>query len=77
MCLYTHTKLFIINYFNFKLDIDSDFAFFHYNMELFYARQSLQVYSEMSKAFRPSHADVTYDFKYGLRSIQVSIMHSC
>ncbi|KAL2897342.1 Chorismate synthase 1 chloroplastic [Bienertia sinuspersici] len=27
-------------------------------------------YSEMSKAYRPSHADATYDFKYGVRSIQ-------
>ena len=27
-------------------------------------------YSEMSIAYRPSHADATYDFKYGVRSIQ-------
>lgn len=27
-------------------------------------------YSEMSKAYRPSHADATYDYKYGLRSVQ-------
>ncbi|KZV37371.1 chorismate synthase 2, chloroplastic-like [Dorcoceras hygrometricum] len=27
-------------------------------------------YSEMAKAYRPSHADATYDFKYGVRSIQ-------
>ncbi|CAL9780599.1 unnamed protein product [Musa acuminata subsp. burmannicoides] len=27
-------------------------------------------YSEMSLAYRPSHADATYDFKYGLRAIQ-------
>ncbi|URD77307.1 Chorismate synthase [Musa troglodytarum] len=27
-------------------------------------------YSEMSIAYRPSHADATYDFKYGLRAIQ-------
>lgn len=27
-------------------------------------------YTEMSKAYRPSHADATYDFKYGVRSIQ-------
>uniref|UniRef100_A0A7C9CFP8 Chorismate synthase n=1 Tax=Opuntia streptacantha TaxID=393608 RepID=A0A7C9CFP8_OPUST len=27
-------------------------------------------YSEMSMAYRPSHADATYDFKYGVRSIQ-------
>ncbi|XP_071920932.1 chorismate synthase 2, chloroplastic-like isoform X1 [Coffea arabica] len=27
-------------------------------------------YSEMSKAYRPSHADATYDFKYGVRSVQ-------
>jgi len=33
--------------------------------------KSLQDYSEMSKAYRPSHADATYDFKYGLRSVQV------
>lgn len=28
-------------------------------------------YSEMSVAYRPSHADATYDFKYGVRAIQV------
>uniref|UniRef100_A0A7N0T6U9 Chorismate synthase n=1 Tax=Kalanchoe fedtschenkoi TaxID=63787 RepID=A0A7N0T6U9_KALFE len=27
-------------------------------------------YSEMSVAYRPSHADATYDFKYGVRSVQ-------
>ncbi|XP_051121314.1 chorismate synthase 2, chloroplastic-like [Andrographis paniculata] len=27
-------------------------------------------YSDMSVAYRPSHADATYDFKYGVRSIQ-------
>ncbi|ONL96150.1 Chorismate synthase chloroplastic [Zea mays] len=27
-------------------------------------------YSEMSKAYRPSHADATYDFKYGVRAVQ-------
>lgn len=27
-------------------------------------------YSEMSIAYRPSHADATYDFKYGIRSVQ-------
>jgi len=27
-------------------------------------------YSEMSVAYRPSHADATYDFKYGVRAIQ-------
>ncbi|CAA6660058.1 unnamed protein product [Spirodela intermedia] len=27
-------------------------------------------YAEMSKAYRPSHADATYDWKYGVRSIQ-------
>ncbi|KAL2555361.1 Chorismate synthase [Forsythia ovata] len=27
-------------------------------------------YSEMSLAYRPSHADATYDFKYGVRSVQ-------
>lgn len=25
----------------------------------------------MSKAYRPSHADATYDYKYGVRSVQV------
>lgn len=30
-----------------------------------------QDYSEMSKAYRPSHADATYDYKYGVRSVQV------
>ncbi|KAK2971658.1 hypothetical protein RJ640_010899 [Escallonia rubra] len=27
-------------------------------------------YNEMSLAYRPSHADATYDFKYGVRSVQ-------
>ncbi|KAI3516097.1 hypothetical protein L1887_15007 [Cichorium endivia] len=27
-------------------------------------------YSEMSMAYRPSHADATYDFKYGVRSVE-------
>ncbi|KAI9157506.1 hypothetical protein LWI28_023631 [Acer negundo] len=27
-------------------------------------------YSEMSAAYRPSHADATYDMKYGVRSVQ-------
>ncbi|KAK1266866.1 hypothetical protein QJS04_geneDACA015358 [Acorus gramineus] len=27
-------------------------------------------YTEMSMAYRPSHADATYDFKYGVRSVQ-------
>ncbi|KAH9288359.1 hypothetical protein KI387_032476 [Taxus chinensis] len=27
-------------------------------------------YSEMALAYRPSHADATYDFKYGVRSVQ-------
>ncbi|XP_057784581.1 chorismate synthase 1, chloroplastic-like [Salvia miltiorrhiza] len=27
-------------------------------------------YTEMSQAYRPSHADATYDFKYGVRSVQ-------
>lgn len=26
-------------------------------------------YSEMSVAYRPSHADATYDFKYGIRAV--------
>jgi chorismate synthase len=25
----------------------------------------------MAKAYRPSHADATYDFKYGVRAVQV------
>ncbi|TQD99126.1 hypothetical protein C1H46_015245 [Malus baccata] len=29
-----------------------------------------QVYDEMSVAYRPSHADRTYDQKYGIRSVQ-------
>lgn len=32
-----------------------------------------QDYSEMSLAYRPSHADATYDMKYGVRSVQVLI----
>ena len=31
----------------------------------------MQDYSEMAKAYRPSHADATYDFKYGVRAVQV------
>uniref|UniRef100_A0ACD5TVX7 Uncharacterized protein n=1 Tax=Avena sativa TaxID=4498 RepID=A0ACD5TVX7_AVESA len=27
-------------------------------------------YTEMAKAYRPSHADLTYDLKYGVRSVQ-------
>ncbi|GMP22677.1 hypothetical protein CsSME_00000594 [Camellia sinensis var. sinensis] len=30
----------------------------------------LKDYSEMSIKYRPSHADATYDFKYGVRSVQ-------
>ena len=29
----------------------------------------------MSKAYRPSHADATYDFKYGVRSVQVTVLN--
>ncbi|KAB1219085.1 Chorismate synthase, chloroplastic [Morella rubra] len=32
--------------------------------------QRLHHYGEMSIAYRPSHADATYDMKYGVRSIQ-------
>ena len=32
-----------------------------------------QDYSEMSMAYRPSHADATYDFKYGTRSVEVPV----
>lgn len=31
----------------------------------------------MSKAYRPSHADATYDFKYGVRSVQVRLPKFC
>lgn len=31
--------------------------------------QKSQDYSEMEKAYRPSHADATYDFKYGIRAV--------
>ena len=31
--------------------------------------QKSQDYSEMAVAYRPSHADATYDFKYGIRAI--------
>ena len=27
-------------------------------------------YSEMEQAYRPSHADATYDFKYGIRAVR-------
>ena len=29
-------------------------------------------YSEMSVAYRPSHADATYDMKYGIRAVRTS-----
>eukprot|EP00850_Spirogloea_muscicola_P022172 SM000281S10740 [mRNA] locus=s281:31620:34759:+ [translate_table: standard] len=32
--------------------------------------QDWQDYSEMAVAYRPSHADATYDFKYGVRAVQ-------
>ncbi|KAJ9698148.1 hypothetical protein PVL29_007302 [Vitis rotundifolia] len=32
--------------------------------------QTAYDYSELSRASRPSHADATYDFKYGVRAIQ-------
>eukprot|EP00261_Vitis_vinifera_P020349 XP_010651154.1 PREDICTED: chorismate synthase 2, chloroplastic isoform X2 [Vitis vinifera] len=32
--------------------------------------QTAHDYSELSRAYRPSHADATYDFKYGVRAIQ-------
>ena len=31
--------------------------------------QKSQHYSEMEVAYRPSHADATYDFKYGIRAV--------
>jgi hypothetical protein len=31
--------------------------------------QKSQDYTEMSVAYRPSHADATYDFKYGIRAV--------
>ena len=31
--------------------------------------QQSQDYSEMELAYRPSHADATYDFKYGIRAV--------
>lgn len=31
--------------------------------------QKSQDYSEMSVAYRPSHADATYDMKYGIRAV--------
>lgn len=31
--------------------------------------QKSQDYSEMSVAYRPSHADATYDYKYGIRAV--------
>lgn len=31
--------------------------------------QQSQDYSEMEKAYRPSHADATYDLKYGIRAV--------
>lgn len=37
--------------------------------------QKSQDYSEMEQAYRPSHADATYDFKYGIRA--VSLLRAC
>lgn len=37
---------------------------------------NLQDYNELSLAYRPSHADATYDMKYGVRAIGV-IMSRC
>ena len=31
--------------------------------------QKSQDYSEMAVAYRPSHADATYDMKYGIRAV--------
>ena len=31
--------------------------------------QKSQDYTEMSLAYRPSHADATYDMKYGIRAV--------
>eukprot|EP00951_Prasinocladus_malaysianus_P018073 scaffold143517_cov45-Prasinocladus_malaysianus.AAC.2 len=31
--------------------------------------QKSQDYSEMEVSYRPSHADATYDFKYGIRAV--------
>lgn len=31
--------------------------------------QKSQDYSELEVAYRPSHADATYDFKYGIRAV--------
>lgn len=31
--------------------------------------QKSQDYSEMEVAYRPSHADATYDMKYGIRAV--------
>nr|GLL29582.1 uncharacterized protein LOC109192662 [Ipomoea trifida] len=33
-------------------------------------------YSELSLAYRPSHADATYDFKCGVRSVHAGMMNS-
>lgn len=32
--------------------------------------QKSQDYTEMSVAYRPSHADATYDMKYGIRAVR-------
>ena len=32
--------------------------------------QKSQDYTEMEQAYRPSHADATYDFKYGIRAVR-------
>jgi len=39
--------------------------------KILYYGKFFQDYSEMSLAYRPSHADATYDMKYGVRSVQV------
>ncbi|XP_074367088.1 chorismate synthase 2, chloroplastic-like isoform X2 [Apium graveolens] len=47
-------------------------ALFQWNWDLVTLSDSsdAMVYNELSIAYRSSHADSTYDFKYGVRSIQ-------
>ena len=34
--------------------------------------QKSQDYTEKAEAYRPSHADATYDMKYGIRAVSLS-----
>lgn len=51
-------------------DSEHDYMTIRVVVTMFYLGRE-QDYTEISVAYRPSHADATYDFKYGVRAIQV------